>query len=836
MSHGARRLLSIALVVMATLVTAGGMAAAQDDPYQKIREREYGTADEAFEAIEKQVGEASPGEYASIEKKLIAVVEDPDATLAGKQFACRMLRMVGSENCIPAVSELLTHKKLSHMGRWVLRGMESDAADRVLREALGKTSGDIRIGIIETIGERGAPKALDELSELASSSDEATATAALRAIGKIGTVEAVSVLEETDVPDALMVTLCDAYLNCADQLAKKGQTDRAEKIYQKIFEGDYRTLVRAAAFGQLVELQQAEAIPLVLDMLDSDTPELKQAATQAVQDIKGEKATRRFARELPDLKPAAQALLLGVLAARGETDGLTPVVNNLADSDNDAVRIAAIRALVPLGNAGSVDVVADSLSAGGEVGRAARDTLLNIQGEGVTRALIQEAKKGSAAVRAEVIDILAERDISDAIPTLYAAAKDGNSRVRRAAVQALGTLGGPDDLARLVDMLLDPVAKGDRGVLERSITTIAGRMDDREARTEPVIDALDEADADTKGNLLSILGSLGGKQALSAVRQYVDSGNEDVSKAAVRALSRWPSTAPMSLLARLAKNADDTTTRILALRGYIRMIGEAGGSSETKLDLYQHAMELASRTQEKRMVLAGMAELTGEKALSTVEEYLDDENLSNEAMQAYTSIAASLGGGNPDLARRALERVIEEAKINRTKNQAKEALSKLERFEGRVSVWELAGPYTRNDKGATDLFDIAFAPEQDGEEADWRKISVDANGVVQLDKMLGGSNRVVYLRSVVVSPGAQKARLEVGSDDGVKAWLNGEVVLEANTTRAFSMPQNQADVSLQNGGNVLLLKVTQGGGQWAACARIVDADGRPLDGLKFRVK
>jgi hypothetical protein len=76
----------------------------------------------------------------------------------------------------------------------------------------------------------------------------------------------------------------------------------------------------------------------------------------------------------------------------------------------------------------------------------------------------------------------------------------------------------------------------------------------------------------------------------------------------------------------------------------------------------------------------------------------------------------------------------------------------------------------------------------------------------------------------------------VGTDDGAKAWLNGEVVVEENTTRAFNMPQNRADIRLQKGENVLLLKVTQSGGDWAACARIVASNGRPLDGLKFQVK
>jgi len=329
---------------------------------------------------------------------------------------------------------------------------------------------------------------------------------------------------------------------------------------------------------------------------------------------------------------------------------------------------------------------------------------------------------------------------------------------------------------------------------------------------------------------------LNGKQALAAIRKYTDSGNSDVQRAAVRALSAWPTAAPLKDLRRVAKQADDKTARILALRGFVDLMQKVNRSPEEQMRLYRQAMNLAPRKQEKSMVLSALGGMTHVGALEMAEEYLEESQLENEAMQAYSNIAANLGGKNPDLARTALERVVNEADSDRLKENAREALRELERYEGRIGTWMLAGPYTRDDAGAQELFDVAFAPEQEGQEADWKRISANSDGVVHLDSLLGGNARVAYLRASIVTPEEQDARLQVGSDDGFRAWLNGQVVAEANATRGLSMPQNEADIHLQEGENSILLKITQGGGQWAACARIVGQDGRPLDGLTFQAK
>ena len=84
----------------------------------------------------------------------------------------------------------------------------------------------------------------------------------------------------------------------------------------------------------------------------------------------------------------------------------------------------------------------------------------------------------------------------------------------------------------------------------------------------------------------------------------------------------------------------------------------------------------------------------------------------------------------------------------------------------------------------------------------------------------------------VISPQDCDAQLLLGSDDGVKAWLNGSVVHSNNIDRGAVPDQDRAPIKLKTGPNLLLLKITQGGGGWSACARIVAADRTPIPGLR----
>jgi hypothetical protein len=149
-----------------------------------------------------------------------------------------------------------------------------------------------------------------------------------------------------------------------------------------------------------------------------------------------------------------------------------------------------------------------------------------------------------------------------------------------------------------------------------------------------------------------------------------------------------------------------------------------------------------------------------------------------------------------------------------------------------IHDWLVCGPYRQPGVvGAVAVFNIPFGPEQPGQNVEWK--TVPAADHVDLAALFPGQeNCAAYLRTRIIAPEDCRGLLLMGSDDGIKAWLNGEVVHSNNVDRGEVADQDAAPIKLKKGANELLLKITQGGGGWSACARIVGTDGKPIPGLR----
>jgi putative membrane-bound dehydrogenase-like protein len=80
------------------------------------------------------------------------------------------------------------------------------------------------------------------------------------------------------------------------------------------------------------------------------------------------------------------------------------------------------------------------------------------------------------------------------------------------------------------------------------------------------------------------------------------------------------------------------------------------------------------------------------------------------------------------------------------------------------------------------------------------------------DRHFPSDNVVGYFATTIVAPQDEAAQLLVGSDDATKIWLNGAVVLNGDTTRPVRLGDDEVNVTLHKGMNVLLCKLRQGNG------------------------
>jgi WD40 repeat protein len=157
--------------------------------------------------------------------------------------------------------------------------------------------------------------------------------------------------------------------------------------------------------------------------------------------------------------------------------------------------------------------------------------------------------------------------------------------------------------------------------------------------------------------------------------------------------------------------------------------------------------------------------------------------------------------------------------------------TRLSRLGTPICEWWLAGPYMKPGAATNDLLDVPFEPETRPEDVRWRKIFVP-DGVVDFGNYFPGEFRVAYLRTKFVSSANQKVGLLVGSDDGVRAWLNGAVVYQTNISRIYWDDPPRIGVNLREGPNELQLKVVNFANDWKAGVKFATFRGRPLTSIQ----
>jgi hypothetical protein len=108
---------------------------------------------------------------------------------------------------------------------------------------------------------------------------------------------------------------------------------------------------------------------------------------------------------------------------------------------------------------------------------------------------------------------------------------------------------------------------------------------------------------------------------------------------------------------------------------------------------------------------------------------------------------------------------------------------------------------------------------QNTQEKTWKRLRVPNSSIDLLQVFGMKTNCVTYAYTEFKSPVTQHAALKLGSDDGVKVWLNGELLLSHNVGRSLNPDDEALVVTIRAGANRLLLKFGQGEGDWSFAAR-----------------
>ena len=262
--------------------------------------------------------------------------------------------------------------------------------------------------------------------------------------------------------------------------------------------------------------------------------------------------------QLSSRDPAARIRAAAALGASHKTAAVAPLVGLLADTEAE-VRLAAVEALGAVGDPQAVDPVANVMRAGATSRdetavpiRIAAVRALGRLGPVSFPALSDALRDRHPKVREAAVEALGSIGGPQAVPALATALRDERSQLRQTAARALAAIGGPDARAMLLACLdhKDPATRaavvdalaglGDAG----SVGSLAGALGDREKAV--------------RDRAVAALGKLGSSEAAEALLKAIEGPDRDLRQAAAAALRTltWSPATPRQRALRAVVDGD----------------------------------------------------------------------------------------------------------------------------------------------------------------------------------------------------------------------------------------------------------------------------------------
>ncbi len=561
-----------------------------------------------------------------------------------KAFAFRQLERIAARENLPFVAGYLTDEKWSLWARRVFEATGGAYAEQELLAALPKTSGEVRLGIVDSLGRMRVKNAVQPLSEIYTRTiDERTQSAVARALGAIGTSESAKVLQKMKQMEYIELAL----LENARHLERESDLALASKLYSILYESE-SPVVRGGALIGLARLNPNSAMEHIEEHLKSDAELLGNEAVAAIKYLTSSEQTKQLTELGTQLSQRAQTKLLNALYMRDN-----PAVLRLAkatiNSEDESLQTAALRAMGYSGDLEAAKILLQIADVE-NMDSPSMFSLSIMEAEGLDAFLVDvlEAPGDHEKIAPAAIYTASMRDLNGLIDYLIPLSTYTERKIRSAAIDVLPGVVKDDDLVRLFNILLEAERKSDKSKIANLIGTIAEQMGDSSVLSHYEA-TWSKADSDTRPFLLQLIGKMGSDAALSSIliKAEVD---DSTRLEAIRVLGDWPDLAAYDPLMDFMESADSTREEKLALRSLLKVLQQPDETpAKTKLDMYINLEDRLEDQGDKALFLSGLGNIESIEAVEVIQKHLESEDSRLEAIQAIAQLAPKLAYEYPQI-------------------------------------------------------------------------------------------------------------------------------------------------------------------------------------------
>jgi HEAT repeat protein len=424
--------------------------------------------------------------------------------------------------------------------------------------------------------------------------------------------------------------------------------------------------VRLAAIHAVTEIGTAGAGPIVIQLMTDSDQDIAKAAQDSLAALPGADVDAVVAAMMNQPDSKTRALAIDLVGQRRIASAM-PALLKAAEDPDETVRVASFKVIGDVARAAELPAVLNLLA------KLKSPQELQIAENALSAICLREARPvaGKIVIVKAVYGDLSGGPTADVTKKVADMIQAGSNTVTASNENFGDPANGVVKNLR-VDYTVDgkPATKT---AAENETVTLTGTVTSA-ACADALCAAVPQAPLGPKLVLLRVLRSAGGSKALDVVRAATKDSNAEVKDTALRALCEWPNADVLPDVTTLAKTSTDPKVKVLALRGYIRLVPLQDATAAQKIAGLKDAMSMATRTEEKRLVLAALGGIPTAESLALVTPHLASDDLKEEASLAAVAIAEKLVDSNRAAVADAMQKVIQATKSDRVAKRAETLL------------------------------------------------------------------------------------------------------------------------------------------------------------------
>jgi HEAT repeat protein len=551
---------------------------------------------------------------------------------------------------LPVLEDLLREPQSSNIALIALQAMDFQQVDSLLIDALSDLEGEARIGVINVLGLRKSPLAIEPLNELIGNSDPQVARAAIAALGNIGGRSAVIILEES------FRSMGDQKLSIAEALisaVKNSDAGVSPNLYSDIIALNPPVSLKTRAFaGMLNQFEsQEERVDLLLETLKEGDSEFNQSLIPLIRDLPTDISLDPVIEQLWIFdSPFRENLILAIADRRDAS--IQPEVIKLFRSPDEYSRKIALKALKSVGTPEDIMLLIN-IAAGGDVleQSLARECIYWMGDPGTDQQLLAHAQDTEGKVQAELMRALGYRKVLEASSFLIGQLSQNDPDIRLAAIETAGMVCGENDLDAVIDKTLAGAREEEKAIIAEAITRISLNSDNLGSCIQKIDASLHETTKALGSEvLIKSLGKIGTEQCLELITPFLNDQNPKVQLASVQAFAAWENDDPLIRLEQFYRNADDQRARQEALAGIVRLTQlSTSMASDEKAAKLIDLFDQAASNSEQVLLINGISRTSSFTALNFISKMTDQDNVRLAAQEAFIRISDNLKYDHADL-------------------------------------------------------------------------------------------------------------------------------------------------------------------------------------------